>query len=1240
MKNSNDQPDAPGTAEEYCPYCMSRVVPGQSCPVCKLTEGSYEPLPHHLPPGTVLGGRYLVGRALGEGGFGITYIGRDLRLEMKVAIKEYFPSDSVSRISSVSLKVLTHVGSALANYEKGLKRFLTEARTMARMEKQPQIVMVRDFFEANNTAYIVMEYVEGTNFIELTRQRGGRIEPGELFRLMEPLFPALKAVHSAGLIHRDISPDNLMLEHGVVRLLDFGCSRESSRGTETMSTAIKQGYSPIEQYQRKGQGPWTDVYALSATMYFCLTGTVPPNSLDRLLEDDLVPPRDLGVDITPEQQKALLRGMAIQPRQRYQSVEELHAGLYQTVTPETETLDALMARCGGKVPVSQLLNAARGVFDELGSMHEHARLHLGISPGALELKDGRLMLAAAESAADAAMPEQGFAAPEQYRLQNDRGAWTDVYSLAATLYYALTGSTPPDARRREKGEQLAPASVLGADTQPWQDEALERALEPDPAKRTQSVSELLRELSYPRPAAPEHKRRGLYIAAAAAAAAIVLILALVLIPQRGTQPPVDPPLVTADPQTLPDFDALFSSAVTVSDGEALAAALTDDGVTAVICSGYVDADAVTLELTKPVYVAADGSLTARGTLIAAEGCTLWIDGELGGSEGCAVLTQGGDIIAGESAAVHAPLWYSPGSLTMLCDREALGVVHSLPSEAVFEFARTVTDYASLAAAAEDGTVTAIVIDGAITLENPVSTGKPILITERGSVALPEGSAVNEAEPFALSVEGGLINYGSITCGLWYDGGTLLNCGTLAPAGGLWAGERDSAERSSFANLGEVVLPYYSAVWCDTLNLGSISVTGESAFLGTEGAGIFNYGTLSVGGGSVQLSGSVVNCGDIAIDGGMFENLSLMRQRGAISVGAGTFENLGFVEMYDGGSVRAGEDGEYNTENGVTLTRDAGSVAGNITGSVWTADFQPIDDPESTHRAVTTEAELLSALEDNGVDCVDIATGIDLTDSLAITKPVYVLGEGALNLPDGEALIVDGTVAAINGLGVTAQQIIVQNGGMLEIIADWHSEGASLTVTGGSWFFSRGSSLALTSCSVGADSMAVYDLDGEQPAQLISANVDGGALVLASAASEYCNYSVTGGGLILQLAALEAQGGINVDDGRYSQNARLTLGGGASTGELGEFCAASSILTIEPEAAFENAGRFTQNSFTDRTIFVHGRFINTGEVYLTGEGAVVSGEFENSGALYGWDTSDVIVLDGAGRFTGAAAVSGN
>lgn len=324
----------------FCPYCMSPVEPDAPCPVCGLTEGSYTPSHHHLPPGTVLRDRYLVGRALGEGGFGITYIGCDLRLELKVAIKEYFPTDRASRMSSLSLDVTSYAGAAGSRYESGKERFLQEARTMARMEKLSTIVSVRDFFEVNNTAYIVMEYVDGTTFKELVEQRGGRISAGELLHTIEPLFSALSAMHALGLIHRDISPENLMLEKGEVRLLDFGCARETAGGEATLTIALKHGYAPVEQYQSKGQGPWTDVYALSCTIYYCLTGRKPPQAMDRLVEDELIPPRKLGAELTEKQEQALLRGMAPTPRRRFQSVQELHTALYEGVVsfqePEME----------------------------------------------------------------------------------------------------------------------------------------------------------------------------------------------------------------------------------------------------------------------------------------------------------------------------------------------------------------------------------------------------------------------------------------------------------------------------------------------------------------------------------------------------------------------------------------------------------------------------------------------------------------------------------------------------------------------------------------------------------------------------------------------------------------------------------------------------------------------------------------------------------------------------------------
>ena len=305
------------------------------CPVCGR-DTAYAPQVHHLQPGTLLEGRYLLGAVLGEGGFGITYVGLDTRLDVKVAVKEYYPRDRAARSTAGFPAVVSLVGMPPEGFDRGKQRFLDEARAMARMEKQPAIVGVRDFFEANGTAYIVMEYVQGVTLTALTAQRGGRVPPEELFPLLEPVCLALGKLHAAGLVHRDISPDNIMLEDGHARLLDFGCARETAAGRRTLTISLKYGYAPIEQYRQKGQGPWTDVYALCATMYYCLTGQTPPQPLDRVPEDTLLLPSKLGVALTGRQEHAILKGLRIQPRRRFRSMGQLYEALYKDAAPLPE----------------------------------------------------------------------------------------------------------------------------------------------------------------------------------------------------------------------------------------------------------------------------------------------------------------------------------------------------------------------------------------------------------------------------------------------------------------------------------------------------------------------------------------------------------------------------------------------------------------------------------------------------------------------------------------------------------------------------------------------------------------------------------------------------------------------------------------------------------------------------------------------------------------------------------------
>lgn len=330
----------------YCPYCMSMLRGEGACPVCRKDSEEYCPSVHHLPPGTLLQGRYRIGRVLGEGGFGITYLGLDENLRRLVAVKEYFPTSFVLRENSVSLGVTCYTSQGKELYERGRDQFLQEARTMARLDRIPQIVHVLDFFPANNTAYLVMEFLEGETLKELVA-RQGPIPALALLELMRPVVRGMDTMHRAGVLHRDISPDNLMVLKGEdVKLMDFGCARELEGG-HTLTVVLKHGFAPLEQYTGRGQGPWSDVYSLCATLYYCLTGTVPPRSIERGGEtDELLPPTQLGAGLTPVQEQALLKGLAVRVKDRWQSAAELYTALYNPAagdsgltTPATEAQD-------------------------------------------------------------------------------------------------------------------------------------------------------------------------------------------------------------------------------------------------------------------------------------------------------------------------------------------------------------------------------------------------------------------------------------------------------------------------------------------------------------------------------------------------------------------------------------------------------------------------------------------------------------------------------------------------------------------------------------------------------------------------------------------------------------------------------------------------------------------------------------------------------------------------------------
>ena len=312
---------------------MKNIPPENNdiCPHCNIIQESVSVQAHHLPPGIVLQDRYIAGKVLGEGGFGITYIGHDINLDMRVAIKEYFPAGFVNRNHTFSETVTANIGPSEDFFEKGKDRFLKEARILAKFSAEPGIVCVRDFFSTNNTAYIIMEYLDGITMDKYLAQKGS-LSMERVKELLLPVINTLEKVHSQGLIHRDISPDNLMLmDNNSVKLLDFGAARDiSGDAAKSLSIVLKPGYAPEEQYRTKGnQGPWTDVYAICATIYKCITGISPDDSMQRVFNDEIKLPSELGAGITKDQEAVLMKGMAILHKSRIQNMNVLRKLLFE-----------------------------------------------------------------------------------------------------------------------------------------------------------------------------------------------------------------------------------------------------------------------------------------------------------------------------------------------------------------------------------------------------------------------------------------------------------------------------------------------------------------------------------------------------------------------------------------------------------------------------------------------------------------------------------------------------------------------------------------------------------------------------------------------------------------------------------------------------------------------------------------------------------------------------------------------
>ncbi len=366
---------------KICLGCMHVTEdPEGTCPLCGFQKKKYNQMRSYrgLPLMTILQGRYMTGKILGEGGFGITYLAWDLLLEIPVAVKEYFPSQLATRDTRTGTTATVSIISKKHThyYEKGMTDFEEEARNLAKFQNLRGVVKVKDFFLENQTAYLVMEYIDGISLKKYMERKNRPLPQEKVLKIMKPVLDSLALIHEKGIIHRDISPDNILITRkGEVKLIDFGAARMTAGAeTKTMTILLKRGYAPLEQYQTRGrQGPWTDIYAICATMYHMLSGVIPEEATERTPEDSLQSLEELaqkipGMKVSPSVSEVIAKGLRPQPQDRYQRVGQLIQDLYQE-----ENRDPIRMKTEGPVtwenpPTSGKSSSAKQLIPVIGAL--------------------------------------------------------------------------------------------------------------------------------------------------------------------------------------------------------------------------------------------------------------------------------------------------------------------------------------------------------------------------------------------------------------------------------------------------------------------------------------------------------------------------------------------------------------------------------------------------------------------------------------------------------------------------------------------------------------------------------------------------------------------------------------------------------------------------------------------------------------------------------------------------------
>lgn len=315
---------------KFCYSCMSQLTEEKQniCPHCGEPLGFSAVAPNVLPPGTVLQGKFIIGKVLGSGGFGNTYIGWNNVLSCRVAIKEFFPRHMSVR--NGDRKTISVSGATMQErYNQSLQSFLEEARRLAELGDIPGIPDVYGYFQENGTGYIVMEYLEGITVKQLLKESGGRLKYEWSRQIILSVLYTLKAIHRRGILHRDIAPDNIMITgDGIVQLIDFGVAKKKMDVVADPVIMLKAGYSPPEQYARNmSQGVYTDLYSVAATFYHMVTGRKPASALERMKQDTIQPPSAYGIEIPQEAEMAMMMCLYLKPEYRLESAEDFMTAL-------------------------------------------------------------------------------------------------------------------------------------------------------------------------------------------------------------------------------------------------------------------------------------------------------------------------------------------------------------------------------------------------------------------------------------------------------------------------------------------------------------------------------------------------------------------------------------------------------------------------------------------------------------------------------------------------------------------------------------------------------------------------------------------------------------------------------------------------------------------------------------------------------------------------------------------------